>query len=437
MISFFSRINLTFARTERMNLEEETKVFPITREQVWESFKLVKAKGGSAGVDGITIDDIAANPRKHLYPVWSRLASGSYFPPAVKRVEIPKSDGGIRPLGIPTVKDRVAQMVIARELEEQVDKHFSPNSFGYRPNKSAHQAIEQARVNCWRYPWVIDVDIKGFFDNIDHELLMRAVSKFTDKKHTLLYVNRWLKAPVQMKDGTQLQNKEKGTPQGGVISPLLANIFLHFAFDKWMEENFSSNPFERYADDIIIHAKNEPEARHLLKSMRERFEQCKLELHPEKTKLVYCNRKGRRKRKEAKERQFDFLGYTFRSRSVMTKEGTLIFGFSPSISRKSTKRIAEEGRKLGFHRWTHLDIVGLSKALRSKIRGWLNYFGKFHKSAMKVAFRNWNRRIVKWAFNKYKRFKRSKALRTARLWLRQISKEYSYLFPMWQHGFTP
>lgn len=437
MISFFSRINLTFARTERMNLEEETKVFPITREQVWESFKLVKAKGGSAGVDGITIDDIAANPRKHLYPVWSRLASGSYFPPAVKRVEIPKSDGGIRPLGIPTVKDRVAQMVIARELEEQVDKHFSPNSFGYRPNKSAHQAIEQARVNCWRYPWVIDVDIKGFFDNIDHELLMRAVSKFTDKKHTLLYVNRWLKAPVQMKDGTQLQNKEKGTPQGGVISPLLANIFLHFAFDKWMEENFSSNPFERYADDIIIHAKNEPEARHLLKSMRERFEQCKLELHPEKTKLVYCNRKGRRKRKEAKERQFDFLGYTFRSRSVMTKEGTLIFGFSPSISRKSTKRIAEEGRKLGFHRWTHLDIVGLSKALRSKIMGWLNYFGKFHKSAMKVAFRNWNRRIVKWAFNKYKRFKRSKALRTARLWLRQISKEYSYLFPMWQHGFTP
>ena len=427
-----------------MNLEEETKIFPITREQVWESFKLVKKKGGSAGVDGITIDDIAANPRKHLYPVWNRLASGSYFPPAVKRVEIPKSDGGVRPLGIPTVKDRVAQMVIARELEEQVDKHFSPNSFGYRPNKSAHQAIEQARINCWQYPWVIDVDIKGFFDNIDHELLMRAVRKFTDEKHTLLYVTRWLKAPVQMKDaclpdrqGTQLQNTERGTPQGGVISPLLANIFLHFVFDKWMEENFSSNPFERYADDIIIHAKNEPEARHLLKSLKIRFEQCKLELHPEKTKLVYCNRKGRRKRKEAKERQFDFLGYTFRSRSVMTKEGTIIFGFSPSISNKSTKRIAEEGRRLRFHRWTHLDIVGLSKALRSKIIGWLNYFGKFHKSAMKVAFRNLNRRIVKWAFNKYKRFKRTKALRTARLWLRQISKEYAYLFPMWQHGFTP
>lgn len=420
-----------------MKLGNETRVFPITKEQVWESFKLVKANGGSAGVDGITIDDIAAKPRKHLYPVWNRLASGSYYPPAVKRVEIPKSDGGVRPLGIPTVKDRVAQMVIARELEKQVDKHFSPNSFGYRPDKSAHQAIEQARINCWRYPWVIDVDIKGFFDNIDQELLLHAVGKFTSKKHILLYVQRWLKAPVQLKDGTQLQNLEKGTPQGGVISPLLANIFLHFVFDKWMEEKFSNNPFERYADDIIIHAKNEPEARHLLKSMKARFEQCKLELHPAKTKLVYCNRKGRRKRKEAKERQFDFLGYTFRSRSVQTKEGTIIFGFSPSISRKSTKRISEEGRKLGFHRWTHLDIVGLSKALRSKIRGWLNYYGKFHKSAMKMAFRHLNSRLVKWAYNKYKRFKRRKVLRPARLWLRQLSKEYTYLFPMWQHGFTP
>lgn len=420
-----------------MNSEEESKGFPITREAVWESFKLVLANGGSAGVDDITINDIAANPRKHLYPVWNRLASGSYFPPAVKRVEIPKSDGGVRPLGIPTVKDRVAQMVIAKELEGIVDKHFSPNSFGYRPHKSAHQAIEQARENCWRYPWVIDVDIKGFFDNIDHELLMHAVRKFSDKKHILLYVSRWLKAPIQLEDGTQLQNTERGTPQGGVISPLLANIFLHFVFDKWMEENFSLNPFERYADDIIIHAKNEPEARHLLKSMKERFEQCKLELHPEKTKLVYCNRKGRRKRKEAKERQFDFLGYTFRSRSVKTKGGTIIFGFSPSISSKSTKRITEEGRILGFHRWTHLDLVGLAKALRSKIRGWLNYYGKFHKSAMKVAFRHLNRRLVKWTYNKYKRFKRHKALRSARLWLRQISKDYTYLFPMWQHGFTP
>lgn len=420
-----------------MNLEEKQKSFPITKEQVWESFKLVNAKGGAAGVDGITIEEVAANPRKHLYPVWNRLSSGSYFPPAVRRVEIPKSDGGVRLLGIPTVTDRVAQMVIAKELEEIVDKYFSPNSFGYRPNKSAHEAIEQAREYCWRYPWVIDVDIKGFFDNIDHRLLIRAVRKFTDKKHIIMYVKRWLKAPIQLKDGTQIQNLEKGTPQGGVISPLLANIFLHFVFDKWMEDKFPNNPFERYADDIIIHSKNEPEARHLLKKLKERFEKCKLELHPAKTKLVYCNRKGRRKRKEAKERQFDFLGFTFRSRSVKTKDGRLIFGFSPSISRKSTKRIVEEGRRLRFHRWTHLDLNSLSEMLRSKILGWLNYYGKFHKSAMKVAFSNLNRRLVKWATNKYKRFKRVKALRPARLWLRQIAKDYPYLFPMWQHGFTP
>jgi RNA-directed DNA polymerase len=420
-----------------MNLEEKQKSFPITKEMVWESFKLVKAKGGAAGVDGITIDEVVANPKKHLYPVWNRLASGSYFPPAVRRVEIPKSDGGVRLLGIPTVTDRVAQMVITKELEEIVDKHFSPNSFGYRPNKSAHEAIQQASEHCWRYPWVIDVDIKGFFDNIDHRLLIRAVRKFTDKKHIILYVKRWLKAPIELKDSTQIQNLEKGTPQGGVISPLLANIFLHFVFDKWMEEKFSCNLFERYADDIIIHAKNEPEARHLLKSLKERFEKCKLELHPIKTKLVYCNRKGRRKRKEAKERQFDFLGFTFRSRSVKTKDGALIFGFSPSISRKSTQSIVEEARRLRLHRWTHLDINGLSEILRSKILGWLNYYGKFHKSAMKVAFRNLNRRIVKWAFNKYKRFKRAKALRPARLWLRQVSKDFPYLFPMWQHGFTP
>jgi group II intron reverse transcriptase/maturase len=420
-----------------MNLEEKQKSFPITKEQVWESFKLVKAKGGAAGVDGLTIDDIAANPRKHLCPVWNRLASGSYFPSAVRRVEIPKSDGGVRQLGIPTVTDRVAQMVIAKELEEIVDKHFSPNSFGYRPNKSAHGAIEQASKYCWRYPWVIDVDIKGFFDNIDHRLLIRAVRKFTDKKHIILYVKRWLTAPIQLKDGTQIQNIGKGTPQGGVISPLLANIFLHFVFDKWMEEQFPDKPFERYADDIIIHVGNEPKARHLLKSLKARFERCKLELHPEKTKLVYCNRKGRRKRKEAEERQFDFLGFTFRSRRVKTKDGALIFGFSPSISRKSTQRIVGENRKLRIHRWTHMDIVGLSNALRSKILGWVYYYGKFHKSAMKIAFRNLNRRIVKWAFNKYKRFKRTKALRPARLWLRQIARDFPYLFPMWQHGFTP
>ena len=420
-----------------MIFKERSKSNPITKEQVWESFKLVKSNGGSAGIDGISIDKIADNPQKHLYPVWNRLSSGSYYPPAVKRVSIPKGDGKERHLGIPTVKDRVAQMVIAKELEEILEPIFSDSSYGYRPKKSGHQAISKAKKHCWNYAWVVDMDIKGFFDNIDHGLMIKALRYYTDKEYIIMYVKRWLKAPIRLKDGTELQNEEKGTPQGGVISPLLANLFLHVVFDKWMEKEFPDCPFERYADDIIVHVKNEKNARYILKSIRERMSQCKLELHPKKTKLVYCNRKGRRKRKKAKHQEFDFLGYTFRSRKVQTKDGNLIFGFSPSISKKSIKRITEVCRKLGFHRWTHMNIQQLSEALSPKIRGWLHYYGRFHKSAMDGVFRIINRRIAKWVFNKYKRFKRRKYVSYAQRWLREMAKDFAYLFPHWLHGFTP
>ena len=420
-----------------MNLEKKSKPYPITEEQVWEAYKLVKGKGDAPGVDGITIDDISGNPGKHLYPVWNRLASGSYFAPPVKRHEISKEDGSKRILGIPTIKDRIAQTVIAKELELIAEPRFHNNSFGYRPKRNAHQAIEQARTNCWKYAWVIDMDIKGFFDNIDHGLMIRALRYFTNEKHIILYAKRWLKAPIQLKDGTRIQNTEKGTPQGGVISPVLANIFLHVVFDKWMDLHYPDCPFERYADDVIIHVKNEPYARQILKAVRQRFEECKLELHPEKTKLVYCNRKGRRKRKVVKHQQFDFLGFTFRPRKLMTKGSQLMYGFSPAISRKRTKRIVAVCRKLGFHRWTHLNIHQLSKALSSKIRGWINYYGKFHFTEMKRAFLHLNRRLAKWAFNKYKRFKRRKTVYYARLWLREVSKNYQYLFPHWKYGFTP
>jgi group II intron reverse transcriptase/maturase len=420
-----------------MNLEKKSKPYPITQERVWEAYKLVKGKGEAPGVDGITIEDISRNPEKHLYPVWNRLASGSYLPPAVKRHEIFKEDGTVRVLGIPTIKDRIAQTVIAKELEPIVEPRFNNNSFGYRPKRDAHQAVEQARKNCWNYAWVIDMDIKGFFDNIDHGLMIRALRYFTNEKHIILYAKRWLKAPIQLKDGTQIQNTEKGTPQGGVISPVLANIFLHVVFDAWMAKHYPDCPFERYADDVIIHVKNEPYARQILKAVSQRLEECKLELHPEKTKLVYCNRKGRRKRREVKHQQFDFVGFTFRPRKVKTKDGKLMYGFSPSISRKRTKRIVATCRKLGFHRWVHLDIHQLSKALSSKIRGWINFYGKFHLSGLKNAFLHFNRRLAKWAFNKYKRFKRRKSVYHALRWLRQIARNYTYLFPHWKYGFTP
>lgn len=420
-----------------MNLEKKSKPYPITYEQVMEAYRLVKGKGESPGVDGITIEQIGEDPNKHLYPVFNRLASGSYFPPAVKRHEIPKGEGKVRTLGIPTIKDRIAQMVIAKELEQIAEPRFHKNSFGYRPNRGAHQAIEQARTNCWQYAWVIDMDIKGFFDNIDHGLMIRALRYFTNEKHIILYAKRWMKAPIQLRDGTQVQNTEKGTPQGGVISPILANIFLHVVFDKWMDLHYPDCPFERYADDVIIHAKNESHAREILKSVRQRFEECKLELHPEKTKLVYCRRKGRRMKKKARHEQFDFLGFTFRTRKVLTKAGNLMQGFSPSISRKKTKYIIEVCRNLRFNRWTYHNIHELSNVLKSRIRGWINYFGKFNLSGMHTAFLHLNRRLAKWAFNKYKRFKRRKSVYHALKWLRQVSKTYAYLFPHWELGFTP
>jgi len=387
-----------------MMFKEKSKSYPITKEQVWEAFKLVKSKGGSAGVDGITIKQIAKNPQKHLYPVWNRLASGSYFPPAVKRVEIAKSDGGVRKLGIPTVKDRVAQMIISKELEEIVEPVFSENSFGYRPNKNAHQAVEQARTNCWKFAWVIDMDIKGFFDNIDHGLMIRALRHYTDQPHIITYVKRWLKAPIQLKDGTLIQNKEKGTPQGGVISPLLANIFLHFVFDKWMENNFPACPFERYADDIIVHAQNETEAVKVLERIRNRMQQCKLELHPGKTRMVYCPSLKRRKRKQAEYQQFDFLGF-----NVRKFNGKLLIQPAKDSVIKFLTGIREVIKKNCTAK-----TENLIRVLNPKIRGWGNYFQhvcskktfnkvdhEIYKALWQWASRRHPNKGKKWIYEKY------------------------------------
>ena len=269
------------------------KPFPIIKRQVWEAYKRVKANQGGAGVDGQTIQAFDEDLENNLYKLWNRLASGSYQPPPVKRVEIPKADGGIRPLGIPTVADRIAQMVVKQVLEPELEKHFHPDSYGYRPGKSAHQAIGQARRRCWDNDWVVDLDIKGFFDNLDQALLMRAVRHHTQDNWVVLYIERWLKAPVQMPDGTR-QERNKGTPQGGVISPLLANLYLHYAFDLWMQRTYQSISFERYADDAVCHCRTQAEAEHLKDALERRFADCGLELHPEKTRIIYCKDDDRR-----------------------------------------------------------------------------------------------------------------------------------------------
>ncbi len=402
------------------------KPFEISKHTVWEAYKRVKANKGAPGVDGVAIEGFEKDLKDNLYKIWNRLSSGSYFPPAVLIVEIPKGNGGTRKLGIPTISDRVAQMVAKMYLEPRVELCFHPDSYGYRPNKSALDAVGKARQRCWRYNWVIDLDIKGFFDNLDHELVMKAVRKHTDCKWLLLSIERWLKAAGQMDDGTRVA-REMGTPQGGVISPLLANLFLHYAFDKWMEKYFPKNPFERYADDVVVHCKTKEEAERLKEAISVRLSDCKLELHEQKTKVAYCKDDDRPGSHDFE--SFDFLGYTFRARKVKAREGRYFTGFNPAISNKAAKAIRKRIRRWKFHRWTDKSVHELAAISRSVLRGWENYYGKYYKSAFYAVLRYLDEKLIIWAKGKYKRLKGS-TVRAAEL-IRQIAKSNPNLFPHW------
>jgi len=384
------------------------------------------------GVDQIGMEEIASNPRKYLYPLWNRLASGSYFPPPVKEVLIPKGEGKERLLGIPTILDRVAQEVIKAELEKIVEPLFHQSSFGYRPGKSAHQAVEQCAKNCWERWYVVDVDIKGFFDNIDQGQMMRILRKHTSQRHILLYCERWLKAPIQKRDGS-LQTREKGTPQGGVISPLLANMYLDIVFDKWMALTQPRIVFERYADDIVIHTRSIEQSNFILDKLKVRLQQYSLELHPEKTRIVYCYRTARfYKEDKSIPVSFDFLGFTFKPRLCGKLNGEKFWGFRPAISKKSQKRINGELRKLAIQNWTSYDIQGLANALAPKIQGWINYYGKFRISEMQCLFRLLNLRIAKWVRRKYKLITYAKSYG----WLKRFINWYPNTFVHWIYGFT-
>ncbi|RPJ19340.1 MAG: group II intron reverse transcriptase/maturase, partial [Planctomycetaceae bacterium] len=312
----------------------EAKSYVIPKQVVWEAYKKVKANRGAAGVDGQSIEAFEKDLKDNLYRIWNRMSSGSYFPPPVRLVEIPKANGGTRPLGVPTVGDRIAQMVVKMNLEPKVEPQSHPDSYGYRPGKSALDAVATARRRCWRTDWVIDLDIKGFFDNLDHNLVRKAVRHHTDTPWVLLYLERWLKAPVQKQDGTQ-EPRTKGSPQGSVVSPLLANLFMHWAFDQWMRRNYPNILFERYADDVIVHACSLAQAKHVLQAIRLRLGQCHLELHPEKTRIVYCQDADRPGTYE--HTKFDFLGYTFRPRRAKNRQGKPFISFLPAISNKAAK----------------------------------------------------------------------------------------------------
>ena len=400
---------------------------------VWEAYKKVRANKGSAGVDNISIEEYDANRSKYLYKLWNRMASGSYFPPAVKEVEIPKKDGKVRKLGIPTIEDRVGQMVVKDYIEPRLEAIFSPNSYGYRPNKNAHQALESVRHNCWKTDWVIDMDIKGFFDNIDHNKLMLAVEKHVPEKWVRLYIKRWLNMPVLTKSGKLVEKQGKGTPQGGVISPLLANLFLHYVLDKWLEITDNSVKFARYADDVILHCNSKAHAEQTLKALRERMISNGLELHPAKTKIVYC--RDYRRKGSYPEVKFDFLGYSFQPRSARSrKTGNLFLGYDCAISISSRKRIADKLENLNIVSQGFKSIVGIAQYLNPMIRGWVNYYGKYRGSELSKVFRLLHNRLVRWARKRYKRYRKN--INRAFRWFDRVRKQYPNLFYHWQVGYS-
>lgn len=407
------------------------KQFVISESVVRAAFERVKANKGAAGIDEQSVEQFEQNLESNLYKIWNRMSSGTYFPPPVKGVEIPKSSGGIRTLGVPTVADRVAQMVVKLYLEPEVEPEFHPDSYGYRPNKSAHDAVAKATERCHQKWWVIDLDIKSFFDSLDHELMMKMVRLHTNSRWILLYIERWLKAPLQREDGT-LVARDRGSPQGSVISPLLANIYLHHAFDKWMEKYCPKVNFERYADDIVVHC-YEGQTRNVLSAITYRLRQFKLDVHPDKTKIVYCKQADRPG--NYPDTAFDFLGFTFRPRGMRSKDGKLFLGFGPAISDQAAREIRQTIRKWELHKRVGTSLEELARTINATVRGWINYYGRFYRSRLYRSLAGINRFLIKWAMWKYKR--RRKQPKQTRAWLIEIAERNPNMFAHWAFGVKP
>jgi len=402
---------------------------------VQQAYKLVKANAGAAGVDRQSLTDFEKDRKNNLYKLWNRLSSGSYFPPPVKAVSIPKSSGGERVLGIPTVSDRIAQMVVKLQFEPQVEPYFLTDSYGYRPNKSALDAIGITRQRCWRYDWVLEFDIKGLFDNIPHDLLLKAVCKHTDCSWVILSIKRWLIAPMQLVSG-EIEERHCGTPQGSVISPVLSNLFLHYVFDTWMQRNHVNTPWCRYADDGLLHCHTEAQAQQLLCELRNRFEQCGLELHPSKTKIVYC-KDGSRKGGYSNT-SFDFLGYTFRARLCKnTKRNSVFMNFTPAVSQAALKSMRAMTKAFNWRNRTDLSLNEIARRYNPVLQGWLNYYGRYTRSALYPLWRHMNLTLVAWVMRKYKRFqyKRFRGRKTrAAVFLEGIAEREPRLFAHWRGG---
>lgn len=413
-----------------ISMRATDKPFKIDKRLVYEAYKAVKSNRGAAGVDEQTIEQFEADLSGNLYKIWNRMSSGTYFPPPVRAVSIPKKSGGERILGVPTVADRMAQMVVKLVIEPILDPIFLADSYGYRPNKSALDAVGATRERCWKYDWVLEFDIKGLFDNIDHELLLRAVRKHITCKWALLYIERWLKAPMVQEDGTTIE-RSRGTPQGGVVSPILANLFMHYTFDVWMTRTHSDLPWCRYADDGLVHCRTEQEAEALKVELQARLAECHLEMHSMKTKVVYCrdgNRNGRYPNVK-----FDFLGYCFRPRLVRRfRDNSLFCGFNPAVSPSAMKTMREAIRDLNLRCQTQLSLQDIAQQLNPLLRGWIVYYGRYAPSALYPLLRYVNQMLVAWAMRKFKRFKHHKI--QASQFLQRLATECVDLFVHWQIG---
>ena len=408
-----------------MTLTNQKPFGEITKGMVWMAWKKVKSNKGAGGVDGKSLGDFEKDLKNNLYKTWNKMSSGSYFPPSVKGVSIPKKSGGERILGIPTVGDRVAQQVVKDYVEGRFESIFHKDSYGYRPNKSALEAVGVLRKRCWEYSWVLEFDIKGLFDNIEHTLLLRALKHHVKEKWVLLYVERWLKAPL-VKEGEE-SPREMGTPQGGVVSPLLANLFLHYAFDNWMATKHPESPFVRYADDGVINCRTKEEAEKLKNLLEERFREVGLEMHPTKTKIVYCGRNRRIRKEETV--SFTFLGYTYRPRKAIGKAGEVFTGFIPAISREATKAINKKWRKLGVRRRSDLTIQEIAKYCNPILSGWVNYYGRYYPSAMNRILRWINNSLINWARRTFKI-----SYRKAYKWLKRFAKANPGMFAHWKQA---
>ena len=416
----------------KMQIHTTDKPFNITKQQVYEAYKAVKSNAGSAGVDGQTIEQFDSDLRNNLYKLWNRMSSGSYFPPPVRAVSIPKKTGGQRILGVPTVADRVAQMVVKQLIEPDLDPIFLADSYGYRPRKSAHDAIGVTRKRCWKYDWLLEFDIKGLFDNIDHELLLRAVRRHVTCKWALLYIERWLTAPMEHADGLKAE-RTRGTPQGGVVSPILANLFLHYAFDLWMTRTHPDLPWCRYADDGLVHCRSEREAEAVKAELQARLAECQLDLHPTKTKIVYC--KDAHRKETYPNVKFDFLGYCFRPRWVKRmRDNTMFCGFNPAVSPAALKTMRSTIRDLGIRHRTQMSLADIALQINPLLRGWIEYYGRYAPSALAPVLRYVNQTLLAWAMRKFKRFAAHK-IRASRF-LQSIAKTNAELFVHWRIGMT-